>query len=377
MLRRARWVGPLLVSVVVLSACSSSGTGSKTPTTATAGPSRSTTPLSAPSSTTTSTTPPPNLTLAVEPADQYGSINQMIRSSRRSLDMAMYELSDPRVSILLVSAHRRGVAVRVLLDDTGGAAAINQSSYTELQTHGVPVRWAPTSVTFHQKSVTTDHTEVAVMTGNLTSTYYPTTRDFVVFDRSPAALRSVESVFNRDWNGSATNRVPTVAGLVWSPGARAALVGLINSAHHTLAVENEEMAAPAIISALKAASHRGVLVTVTMTYSPAWKAAWTGLTRAGVEVSTYPDIPTAMLIHAKAMVVDDLTGFVGSQNFSNAGLAHNRELGVITSDAAIVGPLSQTLAADFAGGTRFKIRVPTVTSTTHTTVATTVTTKAP
>ncbi len=199
----------------------------------------------------------------------------------------------------------------------------------------------------------------------------------MVFDRSPAAVRSVESVFNRDWSGAATNRVPAVAGLVWSPGARPSLVGLINSAHRTLAVENEEMAAPVIISALKAASQRGVLVTVTMTYSPAWKSAWTGLTRAGVEVSTYPDVPTALYIHAKAIVVDDLTGFVGSQNFSNAGLVHNRELGLITSDAAVVGPLSQTLAADFAGGTRFKAKAPTVTSTTHATVASTTSTKAP
>jgi phosphatidylserine/phosphatidylglycerophosphate/cardiolipin synthase-like enzyme len=122
-----------------------------------------------------------------------------------------------------------------------------------------------------------------------------------------------------------------------------------------------------------------VLVTVTMTYSPAWKAVWTGLVRAGVEVSTYPDTPTAMYIHAKAMVVDDLTAFVGSQNFSNAGLVHNRELGLITSDNTIVAPLSQTLAADFAGGTRFRAKAPPVTTTTHTPVTTspTTTTKAP
>ena len=106
----------------------------------------------------------------------------------------------------------------------------------------------------------------------------------------------------------------------------------------TLAVENEEMAAPSIISALKAASQRGVRVKVTMTDSPSGTSAWTRLTRAGVEVATYPDTPTALYIHAKAIVVDDSTAFVGSQNFSNASLGHNRELGLITSDPAVVGP---------------------------------------
>lgn len=361
--------------VVVLAACSSSGPVSKAPAPATSRPSTSTVPVSPTASSTTSTTvPPPTLSLTVEPADQYASIDQMIRSSRQSLDMTMYELADPRVTILLLAAHRRGVVVRVLLDHTGSAGAVNQPAYTELQSSGVPARWAPTSVTFHQKTLTTDHAVVAILTGNLTSTYYPTTRDFVVFDRSPAAVRSVESVFNRDWNGAATNRVPTVAGLVWTPGGRTTLVGLINSAHHNLAVENPEMAAPAVISALKGASHRGVLVTVTMTYSPAWKAAWTGLTRAGVEVSTYPDTPTSMYIDAKALVVDDHTAFVGSQNFSNAGLAQNRELGLMTSEPSLVVPLTLTLAADFAGGTRFRVRVPPASK--HPAVAAS-TTKAP
>ena len=123
----------------------------------------------------------------------------------------------------------------------------------------------------------------------------------------------------------------------------------------TLTVENEEMGSPAIISALKAASYRGVLVTVTMTANPEWTTAWTGLTRAGVEVATYPATPTALYIHAKAMVADNTMAFVGSQNFSRDGLSHNRELGLITSDPAVVGPLAQTMAADFAGGTRFKV----------------------
>jgi phosphatidylserine/phosphatidylglycerophosphate/cardiolipin synthase-like enzyme len=150
-----------------------------------------------------------------------------------------------------------------------------------------------------------------------------------------------------------------------------------------VAVENEEMEAPSVIAALKAASQRGVLVTVTMTSSPTWAAAWVGLVRAGVKVATYPDTAAALYVHAKVVVVDDMTAFVGSQNFSNESLAHNRELGVTTSDAAVVGPLSQTLAADFTGATRFVIQPATTgttvtTSTTSTTVTgSTTTTMAP
>jgi hypothetical protein len=39
---------------------------------------------------------------------------------------------------------------------------------------------------------------------------------------------------------------------------------------------------------------------------------------------------------------------VGSQNFSVASLGHNRELGILTSNAQIVAAISATLAHDYA-----------------------------
>ncbi len=343
--RRASLLATVVAAATGLTACSASGSTSAVTATV-ASPTTTTTTQT--STTTTTTTPSfPNLTLVVEPADQYGSVYQVIREARHSLDMTMYELADPEIVTLLVDARHRGVAVRVLLDRAGSGA---------------------------------DGSVSAIMTGNLTAGYYPTTRDFVVLDRSPVAVSSVESVFTHDWDGGTTARVASVGGLVWSPGSRSALVGLINSAHTSLAVENEEMEAPSIIAALKAARQRGVMVTVTMTYSPTWVPAWTGLARAGVKVATYPDTASALYIHAKVIVVDGQTAFVGSQNFSNASLAYNRELGVTTSDAAVVGPLSETLAADFAGATPFPVTPAPGTSTTRPTanrgtVASTTTTR--
>jgi phosphatidylserine/phosphatidylglycerophosphate/cardiolipin synthase-like enzyme len=379
--RSVRWVrliGTLVAAATGLTACSGSGSGSgsTTATTATTAVPGTTT-VSQPSTTTTATPAFPNLTLEIEPADQFSSIYQMIQAAQHSLDMTMYELADPEIVTLLADAERRGVAVRVLLDRAGSGAAVNQDAFTQLASQGVPVRWAPEGVLFHQKTLTADGSVSAIMTGNLTANYYPTARDFVVFDRSPVAVSSIEAVFTHDWDGGATARVASLGGLVWSPGSRSTLVGLINSAHTSLAVENEEMRAPSIVAALRAARQRGVVVTVTMTYNPSWVPAWTALARAGVEVSTYPDTASAPYIHAKVIVVDALTAFVGSQNFSNDSLVHNRELGLTTSDAAVVGPLSETLAADFAGATPFRVTpapgTGTTRTTTHTGVATTTT----
>jgi phosphatidylserine/phosphatidylglycerophosphate/cardiolipin synthase-like enzyme len=77
---------------------------------------------------------------------------------------------------------------------------------------------------------------------------------------------------------------------------------------------------------------------------------------AGVAIATYEH--AKLYIHAKIIVADygtsEAKAFLGSENFSNASLTENRELGLITSDPAIVTSLYTTLHGDFDGGTTFK-----------------------
>jgi phosphatidylserine/phosphatidylglycerophosphate/cardiolipin synthase-like enzyme len=84
-------------------------------------------------------------------------------------------------------------------------------------------------------------------------------------------------------------------------------------------------------------------------------AAFRKLVSAGAHVSTYADSSSVIYIHAKAIVADsglsDQRVFVGSENFSAASLRHNRELGIVTTQHAVVAAISAVLASDFAGAT--------------------------
>ena len=59
-------------------------------------------------------------------------------------------------------------------------------------------------------------------------------------------------------------------------------------------------------------------------------------------------------IHAKIICADcSATAgrvFVGSENFSTSSLDYNRELGIITSDPSVVGPVEATVLGDYAAG---------------------------
>ncbi len=98
--------------------------------------------------------------------------------------------------------------MRVLLDHEYSGGSVNQAAYSALSAAGVPVAWANDAEIFHQKTITVDGAESAIMTGNLTSQYYSTTRDFVVMDSQPADVAAIESVFASDWAGAAPSPGP-------------------------------------------------------------------------------------------------------------------------------------------------------------------------
>jgi cardiolipin synthase len=221
-------------------------TTKRTTTTAT-----TSTSVSAPTNTTAVSPDPTTTTLAgvtllVEPQAGMTPLYSFISSARQSLDMTMYELSDPTAEQILIADHQRGVRVRVLLDEDYSGGSVNRAAYSTLSSAGVPVAWANDSEIFHQKTITVDGAESAVMTGNLTSQYYATTRDFVVMDSQAADVAAIESAFATDWSGAKPSAGPPGVDLVWSPGSEPQLAALIDSATRSVVVENEEMDSTAI-----------------------------------------------------------------------------------------------------------------------------------
>ena len=110
-----------------------------------------------------------------------------------------------------------------------------------------------------------------------------------------------------------------------------------------------------IVSALSTAASHGVAVNVIMENSRTYTTEFETLQDAGVTLSMY--LHAQLYIHAKAILADYGSGnakvFIGSENFTTASLSENRELGLITSDPAILEPLHATLQSDMDGGTAF------------------------
>ena len=291
--------------------------------------------------------------LLIEPDDGIAPIDRLLAAPRRSLDLEIYELSDPTAESILAADAGRGVRVRVVLDRHLEGAR-NAAAAAYLRSSGVLLAWAgPAFFASHEKAFVVDDAVAVVMSLNLVSTDYATTRDAAVVDRDPADVAAIETVFAADFAGRPVG-TPAADDLVWSPGQSAAdLVALINGAHHSIVAESEELSSPRVIDALIQAARRGVAVSLAMTDETSWHSAWTALVAAGGHVAVmYGERP--LYIHAKLLAIDagepDGRAFVGSENFSDASLLHDRELGIVLVAPGLVDTVGRVVAADVRAG---------------------------
>ena len=300
-------------------------------------------------------------TFLVEPDQGFQTLYNMVNSTTKSVDMVMYALVDTTFTGDLVAACNRGVRVRVILDQNNeksrNAPALNQINSAGPNCSAVYAN--PTYAVTHQKSIVFDGTQVAIMTLNLEniSNYYAETRDFAVIENDPVDIAAIQATFNADYVYS-TYTPAAGTDLIWSPTtATSSLLGIINNATATLLVENEEMSAPNIVSALEAACQRGVVTHIAMTNTGSYAANFRALESAGCGVHLFADNSTTLYIHAKAIVADygtpAQTAYVGSINFSTASLTQNRELGLFLSDPAILQTLTTTINTDYANAPPF------------------------
>jgi len=309
-----------------------------------------------------------------------------INSAKTSIDMTMYELQDTIFSGDLVTACSSGVKVRVILSSS--EKSNNTPAYNQLNTAGANCSAEFSNTAFentHQKTITIDGSQAAILSLNLQTQYYSTSRDFALIENDSADIAAIEAVFNADWaagtpyggtqgtsdfnfatpyGDTTVVTTPSTGDLIWSPtNAQTEMLRIINNAKSTIYLENEEMSASNIVSALETACTNGVKVYITMvnssTSSPysSYSTEFKALEAAGCGVRTYADTSTGLYIHAKAVVADyglsTQAVYMGSINYSTASMNENRELGIYIADAPSVTLLNTTMTNDYAGATPF------------------------
>jgi hypothetical protein len=170
----------------------------------------------------TSITPSDGTDLVWSPTDSQTKLAALINGATKSLDVEQEEFSDTTLVNDLVSAARRGVAVRVVLETPSSYS----SEVSEVENAGGQVTGYTSSTGFyiHAKTIIADYgtssAKAFMGSENFSDNSLNDNRELGLITTDSGVVTGLESTFNGDFTGSAANKVAII-----SPGSMTTATG--------------------------------------------------------------------------------------------------------------------------------------------------------
>jgi phosphatidylserine/phosphatidylglycerophosphate/cardiolipin synthase-like enzyme len=177
------------------------------------------------------------------------------------------------------------------------------------------------------------------------------TRDYAILTRDADEVGEVSECFDADWS-----RQPFAprksSNLIWCPGpGREQTAQFIDSAKHSLYVQNERFQDAIIVEHIVRAKLRGVKVHVMTRPSHSLRAE--KLVEAIGELRIMHDVGIGIhkirhfKLHAKTMLADKSRAIIGSINLSPGSFDKRRELAIRLKEDDVVSRLAKVVHEDW------------------------------
>ena len=291
--------------------------------------------------------------LIVLPDDSATPIVEAINEAKRSLQIRMFLFTDPTMLQTVLAAKRRGVVVRVMLNPARrDGTSDNDATRKALEAAGIEVRDSnPDFALTHQKSMVIDETAGFVESLNWETRDLTETRDYAVRTLHELEVREMIACFDADWN----HQKFTPHGdsrLIWCPNnGRERIANFIESAKHSLWLQNERYQDTVIIERLVRAMRRGVRVHILARPPHTLKKdklmEGVGGLRIMHDVGAKVHSLKGMKLHAKMIVADEKRAVVGSINLAPGSFDARRELAIETDSHHVTKRLVKVAEHDW------------------------------
>lgn len=346
------------------------------------------------------------VTAFVSPDSSFGVLENAISGARQEILLNAYELTHPGIGDLLISAHRRGVSVLVLLEGgpVGGISPDEESVCAALNRTGIPLFAMTTTRSAHvryrynhAKYLVIDGEALFISTENFGVNGYPPpgyrgNRGWGAFIEDPGVAGYFREVFTADMHGgdvvpyTPASREPSFPSLnpyqvqfpslrvtgvvvtpVLSPDTSVEVLSLLARAKDRIEIEQASIRNASgnqldpFLSEAVNASRRGVTVRILLDGSryndegPADNNEMVNLVntlarREALPVSARildPEAGNLEAIHTKGVIVDRQLVLISSINWNGNSPNFNREAGVILESPALGGYYSSVFDEDW------------------------------
>jgi phosphatidylserine/phosphatidylglycerophosphate/cardiolipin synthase-like enzyme len=265
----------------------------------------------------------------------------------------MFVFSDPVLIDAVITAHKRGVNVRIMLNPSRRSGEKeNDDTHRILTNAGIAVLDSnPAFDVTHEKSMVVDDQSAFVQSLNWQTKNLTRTRDYAVLTQHKHEVDEVSECFDADWNREEF-KPGDQSHLIWCTGnGRQKIAQFIDEARHTLWVQNERYQDPVIIERLVRASRRGVRVKVMMRPPHTLKKEKLVEGIGGVRILDDVGIKVHKLkglkLHAKLLFADDARAIIGSINLAPGSFDSRRELAIEVHDDSIAARIHGVVHSDW------------------------------
>ncbi len=121
-----------------------------------------------------------------------------VNRANSSIDLAIYSFTHDDISRALIEAYRRGVKVRVIMEERN---VDKYSEYEKLVEAGIPVKLDENSALMHNKFMVIDGKVVLTGSFNYTNSADKRNDENLLVVVSPQVAESYEAEFNEMWSG--------------------------------------------------------------------------------------------------------------------------------------------------------------------------------
>ena len=276
--------------------------------------------------------------LFVQPEAGLDPILAAIRKAKKCIQILIFRLDRTEIEKALVEALERGVAVQVLVANTnrGGDKILRRFEMRSLERGITVTRTADDLVRYHGKMLIIDEKELLLLAFNFTHLDISLSRSFAIGTTNKGLVAEAVRLFECD--SKRTAYTAENKDFVVSPAnAREQLTAFIRGAKKQLLMYEMKISDSDFVKLLNEKISQGVDVRVIGSTS----------NKGG----TLPSRKLPTRLHARAIIRDGRSVFLGSQSLRKLELEARREIGIIVHDAKIAKQMVGIFDKDWSGAT--------------------------
>jgi phosphatidylserine/phosphatidylglycerophosphate/cardiolipin synthase-like enzyme len=281
------------------------------------------------------------------PAAEQAIINA-IESAQSSIDLAIYNISNENIGDALLAAARRGVNVRMVMENKNLDGVVAQG----LAAGGIPIQEDDRDALMHNKFIIIDNLDVWTGSANFTYNGLSSDDNNLVHIRSSRLAENYSTEFEEMFtdgrfgsNSPANTPNPqlSVDGVLlesyFSPddGVLDHLVDMVEDAETSISIMVFSFTSDELAAAVLDKARQGVSVQIVMDEEQAKSnqgGEYETLRDAGLDVRLDGN---SGQMHHKVIIIDGDTVSFGSYNFSNSAERRNDENVIIAHDPQLAG----------------------------------------